>query len=301
MDSAPDILAERRTSLVRGRLLVASGVIAASASTGATAQAEPLPNLVVTALDQGPATAAPGDALPFSATMENPGRGASPVGTVHSVAFPLNRQLVRSSDMHRGPVAPGAPATLTAHAGPDGSATPGRHEVGAVVDDVGRIRDSSERNRRARELVVHRSQQPSTVQALAPEPALSQEEFEQTHGKNVRLSWTIPAGQPHGTIYTVIEHPVNEWVTCGPPGPVTKATTSSATATFEITAGRDCFSHAVQHDVYYTVTATSPDRRRASTPPSPSCTWVSNTVTVNAGQRTWSFGCEGSALLEDAE
>lgn len=290
-----------KTRRVAGAL-VAGALALGTGSPAGPAHAGDLPNLVVASVSATPSTAPAGTPVLFRATIRNTGRGASPAGVVHRVAFAVDGQVVSWSDKRLDPLAPGASAIVTANDGRTGTATwtatKGRHSLRASVDDVRRITEVRETdNTRTTSLVVAAASSPAPVTGLVATPAPTPAEFKATQPKTVRLAWQVPAGQPVGTQYTVTEHPADEWATCGPAGPVVKTTTPAAAAVVSISAGLDCFGHGSEHRVAYSVTATAPGTRGAESARSGPCTWHESTNAWAWGQRTWSLGCEGSRTL----
>ena len=106
------------------------------------------PNLVVTSVHSSPAAPTSGQAVRFSATVENTGTAPTPVDTIIGVIFKVDGRNVGWSDTDTTPLAPGASVTLTANGGPAGvatwTATAGAHEVFANVDDIDRISETNE-------------------------------------------------------------------------------------------------------------------------------------------------------------
>jgi hypothetical protein len=106
------------------------------------------PDLVIRTIETG--TLAAGQPVTLSATLINIGQAATPGRRVHGVAFFVDNQLVAWSANYLGPLSPGASQTVTASAGPQGTAlwraTPGTHTIRAVADDVDRIAEAHEDN-----------------------------------------------------------------------------------------------------------------------------------------------------------
>ena len=110
------------------------------------------PDLIVTDISWSPANPATGDAVTFSATIENQGDGPTPAGVKHGVLFTVDDGAAGPgvwSDTHTGSLAPGASVTVSANGGSAGAtwkAVAGTHTVKAHVDDVNRIAESNENN-----------------------------------------------------------------------------------------------------------------------------------------------------------
>jgi subtilase family serine protease len=105
---------------------------------------------VVTGVSVSPPNAAPGQAVTFSATVQNQGATATPANTIVGVRFDVDGAVTTWSDTNKNSLAPGASVTLTANNGPAGkstwSATSGGHSLQAWVDDVNRISEGDENN-----------------------------------------------------------------------------------------------------------------------------------------------------------
>ena len=118
----------------------------ANATTPASAPCD----LIVTAVSWTPANPAAGQAVTFSATIQNQGGTATPGGIIHGVLFTVDGAPVNWSDNNTASLAPGATRVLTANGGPGGSstwtATAGSHTILANVDDINRIAESNEGN-----------------------------------------------------------------------------------------------------------------------------------------------------------
>lgn len=109
----------------------------------------PQPDLVVTAVTWTPASPAAGQAVTFSATIQNQGAGATPSGVIHGIGFKVDGTTVTWSDTRTASLAAGASVTLTASGGVAGAtwaATAGSHTVQTFVDDVNRIAEGNEGN-----------------------------------------------------------------------------------------------------------------------------------------------------------
>ncbi|MCD6052790.1 MAG: hypothetical protein K0Q55_4212, partial [Verrucomicrobia bacterium] len=133
---------------------VVSGVNAggesANSSQASATPVAPVPDLIVTGISWSPTSPVNGEAVTFSATIQNTGTGATPGSVIHGVSFWVDGTQVSWSDTSTTSLAPGASRTLTVNGGPGGSsiwtATTGTHAVRAYVDDVNRITESNETN-----------------------------------------------------------------------------------------------------------------------------------------------------------
>lgn len=107
-------------------------------------------DLIVTDISWSPAYPTVGDAVTFSATIQNVGTAATPDGVVHGIPFYVDGTAVSWSDTYTQSMAPGESVILTATGGPAGTstwtATEGTHTVFAAVDDINRIAESDETN-----------------------------------------------------------------------------------------------------------------------------------------------------------
>ena len=110
-----------------------------------------MPDLVVEKVGwQGDSAIKAGADVRFTATIKNIGTFQTPKGVAHGVAFFVDGQFVSFSTVYFGPLAPGASVETPASGGPKGSAvwkaTPGKHTLRAVADDVNRITESDKTN-----------------------------------------------------------------------------------------------------------------------------------------------------------
>lgn len=171
----------------------------------------PQPDLVVTAVTWSPANPAAGQAVTFSATVQNQGAGATPGSVVHGIGFKVDGTTVTWSDTRTASLAAGASVTLSANGGVAGAtwaATGGFHTVQAFVDDVNRIAESNEGNntRDAALTVSGGSGQPDLVVT-----AITWSPTNPTTGQAVTFSATIknqgtgpsPAGVKHGVAFSI--------------------------------------------------------------------------------------------------
>ena len=150
----------KNTSRNIGKTIAAAAVAATTAATlsalgaGAANAAPAKPDLTVTALTWTPEGVNAGVPVTFSATIKNLGNAATPAGTIHGVGFQVDGKLVTWSDTRTASLKPGQSTTVTANYGPTKSATwsatQGKHEVLAYVDDAQRITESNEGNNRTK-------------------------------------------------------------------------------------------------------------------------------------------------------
>jgi hypothetical protein len=108
------------------------------------------PDLVVTALTSAPLTPTASQGVIFKARVKNQGTNPVPAGTIVGVAFSVDGVKQTWSGTYDQGLAPGASALLTANNGITGKATwhavSGTHTVRALVNDLGRITESSSSN-----------------------------------------------------------------------------------------------------------------------------------------------------------
>jgi hypothetical protein len=107
------------------------------------------PDLIVESISWDPLHPQAGDAVHFTGTIANIGTAATPDMT-HGLTFLVNDKVICWSDSSHEPLAPGERHTLTANTSPNGKATwtctEGTFVIKAIVDDVGRIEESSKGN-----------------------------------------------------------------------------------------------------------------------------------------------------------
>jgi subtilase family serine protease len=168
------------------------------------------PDLIVTSVSWSPASPATGQAVTFSAIIQNTGSSATPAGTVHRVSFSVDGTVVNWSDTSTTALAPQATRTLTANSGPGGSsswtATSGTHTILAKVDDTLLIAESNENNNTfTNSMTVAAGQPDLIVTDITWSPASP------TSGQAVTFSAVIqnqgngptPAGVIHGVEFNV--------------------------------------------------------------------------------------------------
>lgn len=166
----------------RARAAIA-GAATATAMTaqllgGVAAHAAPArPDLVVTSVTTVGDLIA-GRPATFAATIENRGAKATPAGTIHGVGFQVDGVLRTWSDTRTASLAPGRSVTVTANGGRAGAtwtATSGRHELLAFVDDAQRIAESDEGNNRTKKTitVADAGIRSSTLKGAVPVTTLS--------------------------------------------------------------------------------------------------------------------------------
>src|SRR6185436_6598276 len=134
------------------------------------------PDLVVTDISWSPPSPATGQAVTFSATIQNVGTAATPAGVVQRVGFSVDGNLVNWSNTSTTSLAPNATRVLTANTGPTGSSTwtasNGTHTILATVDDTSLIAESNEgNNTRTESMTVGTGQPDLIVTAISWTPA----------------------------------------------------------------------------------------------------------------------------------
>ena len=126
-----------------------AGNISAPATIIATTKNE-FADLVVTKVGFVAGEDTTGQNAHFEATIRNAGNAATPPDLTHGVAFTVDGEFICWSDEFRGPLAPGQSVVVRSNNGPKGSATwkvvAGQHTIGALADDVNRIKESDEGN-----------------------------------------------------------------------------------------------------------------------------------------------------------
>lgn len=169
------------------------------------------PDLVVTDISWSPASPATGQAVTFSATIQNVGTAATPAGVVHRVGFFVDGNLVNWSNTSTTSLAPNATRILTANTGPTGSstwtATNGTHTILASVDDTSLIAESNEgNNTRTESMTVAGTGQPDLiVAAISWTPATPIKNQLVTFSATIKNQGTAatPAGVIHGVGFSV--------------------------------------------------------------------------------------------------
>jgi hypothetical protein len=134
-------------------LSIAAALLAFGLSTAPAAAQPILPQLIVTNISMSPANPTSGQAVAFTATIENVGLAATPSGVSIGVNFFVDGNPVSTSDNNTTSLAIGASENLTANEGPGGGAglstwlaSAGSHTVLAVVDPLGRITQANRTN-----------------------------------------------------------------------------------------------------------------------------------------------------------
>lgn len=110
-------------------------------------------DLVVTNISMSPANPVAGQAVTFTATVQNQGTTPVPSGTAVGVAFEVDGQKVSWNRSNTSGLAAGATVTLTANAGSPGTtwtATSGPHTLRAIADDLNVIPDESDEGNNTR-------------------------------------------------------------------------------------------------------------------------------------------------------
>ncbi|REE81485.1 subtilase family serine protease [Paenibacillus taihuensis] len=104
------------------------------------------PDLVVTDISWSPSAPAAGDAVTFSAVVNNQGTAATPMGAASNVSFYVNGTKVSSVINYTTSIAAGASVTLTQNSGGSWTAANGIHTVNAIVDETALISELDETN-----------------------------------------------------------------------------------------------------------------------------------------------------------
>ena len=293
----------RRTAaaLVTAATLGVAGAVDSAVAAGG-------PDLVVTGVSTASGSLTTGSKVVFSATIRNAGTAATPAGVVHGVAFAVDGQVVSWSDTAVASLAPGASITVKASGGPQGAvwtATGGQHTVRAHVDDVNRVREGNETNNVLTRTVSVTSAQAAGMQAVTAVTARQRADAQQwriTHDRTLAVSWQAPAGQPAGTTYTVVEHPVStDGGYCGPQADVVRTTTTATSVTLPQSTGRTCFGHGESWTSTFSVLATAPGGATARSARSGACTAFHNvnTSAQPAPVEVWRSECDGGATYSD--
>ncbi|NAZ85087.1 CARDB domain-containing protein [Kineococcus indalonis] len=284
-----------------------TAALAAATALGTTVGVAPasaapeLPDLVVTDVSPAVGSYVQGSRVVFQATVRNVGTTAKEWGAVVGVSFAVDGRVVSWSDDSATSIAPGESVTLRANAGPTGSNTwavsAGHHTVRAWVDDVDRIPEADERrNTLQRSVRVQRA----GAKAVTARPAATPERFRATHDASVVVSWRVPAGQPAGTTYTVVERPGAQSF-CTDPVDVAPVTTTGTSVTVQQQLGTTCSGHASGHTSSFTVVAHPPRGGAVESAASGTCEQVSGTDVWAPGapERFWALACEGFPELRD--
>ena len=272
-------------------VVLAAGTVLGTVGAG-TGQAAGAPDLVVAATSPSrPGVQAVGADVVLTARVTNRGTAATPSGTALQVVF-LVDGVPAASAGSTAPLAAGASRTLTATAG--WTAALGSHPLVAQVDAAGLVAESDETDNQRQGVLVVAPVQPVT--AVTARPALSQDAFARSQAPQTRTSWTVPAGQPVGTTYTLVEHPVEvSGNLCGPSDAQQKQTIARGPARTAMSTGTYCISHVYGTRVAYSVVATNGGTSVESALTG-SCDWV-RAHDTQSGWTSWRFGCDGSTVL----
>lgn len=96
------------------------------------------------------------------------------------------------------------------------------------------------------------------VTDLLANPAMGQEQFQVTRGRSVRLSWSVPSGQPADTVYTVVEHPTEQSGShCDTQPAAKRMTTTASEVTLDLESGSWCYFRTHGWTSSFSVIATS--------------------------------------------
>lgn len=115
------------------------------------------PDMVVTDIIWNPENATAGDAVIFSAVVQNVGTGVAAAGSINGIQFQVDGTCIAWDDTNTTQIMPGESVTLTATGGPSGNAawtaTQGSHNVMAWVNDVNRYAESNTNNNQYTETI----------------------------------------------------------------------------------------------------------------------------------------------------
>ncbi|WP_432572474.1 CARDB domain-containing protein [Kineococcus sp. SYSU DK005] len=298
-----------------GRLAGAAavlGMLGAGAGAAPAVAAPALPDLVVTGVSPALGSYMQGSQVLFEATVRNVGRAAKEPGQVVGVAFVVDGRVVTWSDDTTAGIAPGESITVRATAGPTGArtwaVTPGRHSVRAWVDDVDRVREADERNNVLEQEVAVARSTARAVTGVTARAAADPARYRATHDRGVRVSWSVPAGQPAGTTYTVLEHPAaGDGAYCSRPVDLTRVTTTASSVVLPQSVPSACSVRGDLRTSTFSVVATPPGRAPVESAHTGTCenAVISSSSGTSAdgvhGPVTrWWLRCADGAPLEDA-
>ncbi|WP_432574916.1 malectin domain-containing carbohydrate-binding protein [Kineococcus sp. SYSU DK005] len=281
----------RRT--IRAGAMAAGALLCASTGVGAAQAAAPVVDLVVTDITTVGAYT-PGAPVVFQATIRNDGQFDYTTYT-NGVAFIVDGRVVSWSDTNSTRLAPGQSVVVRANAGPAGTnawkATTGKHTVRAWVDDVNRVPETNERNNTLDKTLTVSTGAVKAVTAISAKVAVDQAQYQRTHDRGVQLSWTAPAGQPAGTTYTVVEHPLGEeGGHCGAQTDKVRGTTTGTSMRLEQATGQVCGGggHTYTYDSTFSVLASPPGAIAVDSTPSGACHERYQSASAwPAGTSTW--------------
>ena len=163
-----------------------------------TVRPNPFPDVVVTAVALSPPNPVAGEQVKFSAVVRNAGAVATPANVVIGVGYFIDGAY-RTFGTVIGPLA--ADASVTVGSG-TWSATPGDHQLTALVDDVNRFPESNENNNSTSAAFTVGSAPPSSaLYAINIDPSNSAgnpsaAELQAIGAQWVRIEWKAERGYP---------------------------------------------------------------------------------------------------------
>lgn len=222
----------------------AGALLCMGTGAGAAHAQSPVMDLVVTDITTVGAYT-PGASVVFQATIRNNGEMDYTTRT-NGVAFIVDGRVVSWSDDNSTRLAPGQSVVVRANAGPAGTnawkATTGKHTVRAWVDDVNRVPETNEGNNTLDRSLTVATGAVKPVGAVTAKVMVSQAQYALKHERGLQVSWKAPTGQPAGTTYTVVEHPVRiDGGHCGVQTEKVRGTTTGTSMALEQSTGQLCF------------------------------------------------------------
>ena len=109
-----------------------------------TVRTTEFPDVAVSSVALSPSNPTAGQPVSFTAVVRNQGAAPTPAGVQVGVAYYIDGAY-QTWGVVSGPLAPGASITVSTN-GPTWTATPGAHQMTALVDDVNRFPEANEAN-----------------------------------------------------------------------------------------------------------------------------------------------------------
>ncbi|MGI4896029.1 MAG: malectin domain-containing carbohydrate-binding protein, partial [Janthinobacterium lividum] len=168
--------------------------------------------------------------------------------------------------------------------------------------------ESAEVNNILRRAIRVRRAGVAPVTGVSATTQTSPEQYRVNHDTGVTLRWTVPAGQPVGTTYTVVEHPVDvSGSQCDAGRDVTRVTvTPTAVTSLSVVltqkTGLTCWGHGSQNESTFSVVSTAPRGAPADSARSGACVQTrgyESSAPLGPNQY-WLLACADGGSLADS-